>query len=168
LHQVKIDNKQNWNKKHLATITQNYSKSPFFEDYIDIFYDTLSNPGNSLVDLNIKLITNICKAMEIDTTKLYRSSELGIKGNRIQKLINICHHFNADIFYEGAAGRNYINDIEFNNEGIQVNYQDYNHPKYNQRYGNFIEELSIIDLLFNCGKSSLSILSSNAKELNNR
>ena len=46
----------------------------------------------------------------------------------------------------------------FKKEGIQVFFQDYKHPQYNQLYGSFEPYLSVIDLLFNCGPDSLSIL----------
>ncbi|MFH1335653.1 MAG: WbqC family protein, partial [Candidatus Zixiibacteriota bacterium] len=36
--------------------------------------------------------------------------------------------------------------------------QDYHHPTYPQLYGAFTPYLSVIDLLFNCGKESLKII----------
>jgi hypothetical protein len=39
-------------------------------------------------------------------------------------------------------------------------YQNYRHPVYKQLFGDFIPYLSVIDLLFNHGEESLSILTS--------
>ena len=47
----------------------------------------------------------------------------------------------------------------FKQRGIKIVFQDYQHPQYRQNYGEFIPYLSVIDLLFNCGKESLAILS---------
>jgi hypothetical protein len=79
-------------------------------------------------------------------------------GDRIERLINICKKFNADIFYEGASGKNYIEEEAFSKEGIRVVFQDYRYPIYDQLYGNFIPYLSVIDLIFNQGDKSLSVL----------
>ena len=38
-------------------------------------------------------------------------------------------------------------------------YENFSHPKYNQLYGDFIKNMSIIDLLLNEGPNSSKILS---------
>ena len=55
-------------------------------------------------------------------------------------------------------GRDYANINEFENEGVKIIFQDYKHPTYKQLFGKFIPNLSIIDLLFNCGENSAEIL----------
>jgi len=42
-----------------------------------------------------------------------------------------------------------------------VVFQSFNHPVYHQLYGDFIPNLSLLDLLFNCGPNSLKILEGN-------
>jgi hypothetical protein len=46
----------------------------------------------------------------------------------------------------------------FKEAGIEVVFQDYRHPVYKQLYGEFESNLSVIDLLFNCGPESRQIL----------
>ena len=41
---------------------------------------------------------------------------------------------------------------------IRVIFQHFNHPIYPQAYGPFEPNLSALDLLFNCGPDSLTIL----------
>lgn len=78
--------------------------------------------------------------------------------NKMERLVRICKVFEADTFYEGAAGRNYIDDNYFAGHGIKMEYQDYKHPVYSQLYGEFVPYLSVIDLLFNHGDESLNII----------
>ena len=41
---------------------------------------------------------------------------------------------------------------------INLSYQNYTHPTYNQLFGDFIPYMSVIDLLFNEGNNSLGII----------
>ena len=156
--EVKIDKKINWRKKHLSSIKQNYSKAPYFKSYIDIFEEAYSHEWESLVCIDMHFILELASCLGMRDKKIVRSSSLNVTGDRIERLINICKLFDANIFYEGAAGRNYIDDSQFLRHGIMVEFQDYKHSVYKQLYGDFIPYLSVIDLLFNHGKESLSIL----------
>ena len=51
----------------------------------------------------------------------------------------------------GAAGVNYLEDYrkKFDVNNIGITYHDYLDPIYNQRGKQFIEKLSILDLVFN-------------------
>jgi hypothetical protein len=62
---------------------------------------------------------------------------------------------------EGAGSRRYIEEEWFNEQGIQLQWQQFKHPQYSQLHGAFAEKLSIIDLIFNCGPQARSILLAN-------
>jgi hypothetical protein len=158
INQVKIDNKINWRKKHLFSIRQNYSKAPFFKKYIHIFEETYSEEWEYLVEIDLHFILKLVECLGMGHKEIVMASSLNIKGKRIERLIRICKKFNATIFYEGASGKNYIDEAHFTEHGIKVEYQDYKHPLYKQLYGDFIPYLSVIDLIFNHGGDSLSIL----------
>jgi WbqC-like protein len=42
--------------------------------------------------------------------------------------------------------------------GVRLDYQRYEHPTYRQLYGDFMPSLSVVDLLYNCGPESRTIL----------
>jgi len=155
---VRIDNKNDWKKKHLHSLKTNYSKSPFFSKYIGIFESAYSKAWEYLIDINMHFILELSKCLGLNDRKIVRSSTLNITGDKMDRLVKICKTFGADIFYEGAAGKNYIDEKLFSNHGIAIEYQDYAHPIYKQLYGGFISHLSVVDLLFNHGDEGLSIL----------
>ncbi|MBI4619828.1 MAG: WbqC family protein [Desulfobacterales bacterium] len=155
---IKIDNKTNWGKKHLLSLKINYSKSPFFSKYIDIFEDAYSRMWGNLIDINMHFILELSRCLGLSSKKIIRSSTLNITGEKTDRLIKICKMFSVDVFYEGSAGKNYIDENLFNSQGIRIEYQNYNHPVYKQLYGDFMPYLSVVDLLFNHGDESLSIL----------
>ncbi|HAG51110.1 MAG: hypothetical protein A2X87_04490 [Deltaproteobacteria bacterium GWC2_42_51] len=166
VNEIKIDNKLNWRKKHLFSIKQNYSKAQYFKKYIDIFEEAYSKEWEYLVDIDIYFILKLAECLGMGDKKIIKSSTLSVTGDRIERLVNICKLYNADIFYEGAAGKNYIDDSHFAKNGIKVEYQDYKHPVYNQLHGDFVPYLSVIDILFNNGDKSLLILANPNLEVN--
>ena len=155
---IKIDNKVNWRKKHLTSIRQNYAKSKYFNDYIGFFDDAYGRDWEYLIDLDMFFIRGLAACIGIGDKQIVCSSGLPVDGDRIDRLIDLCRFFGADVFYEGVAGKNYIEEDLFRDQGIRVEYQDYKHPVYRQLYGKFIPYLSVVDLLFNHGKESLSII----------
>ena len=42
--------------------------------------------------------------------------------------------------------------------GIRVEFQEYDHPRYSQLFGEFEPYMSVVDLIFNHGAESLEIL----------
>lgn len=157
LLQTQIVDQKHWPRKHLNSIRAYYSQAPFFNRYFNDLSEMLQQDWSFLVDLDITLIRYLLAELGI-TTPLIRSSELGTPGHKTERLIALLKGLGATSFYEGAAGRNYIVLEEFEKAGIVLEYQDYHHPVYPQLYGEFIPYLSVIDLMFNCGDKSLSIL----------
>jgi hypothetical protein len=164
INEIRIDNKVNWRKKHLMSLKMNYTKSSFFDRYIGIFEEAYSRDWDYLVDIDMYFILKLAECLGMADKKIVCSSSLNVEGDRIERLIKICKMFGADVFYEGAAGRNYIDSTQFAGHGITIEYQDYKHPVYKQLYGEFTPYLSIVDLLFNCGDESLEIIESGVME----
>ncbi|OGV71001.1 MAG: hypothetical protein A2283_01830 [Lentisphaerae bacterium RIFOXYA12_FULL_48_11] len=154
---VRIDTGSSWQRKHKNALTLSYSKAKFFKTYADEFFGLLEKDWKFLCELDIALTLWLCSKLGVEVEAV-RSSELGIAGDRIERLIGIIRHFGGNVFYEGAAGRNYIDPAVFRKEGISVRFQDYRHPSYEQLYGEFVPYLTVLDLLFNCGDRSLEIL----------
>jgi len=157
IRDVKINSSVPWYKKHIKAIKQNYSRSPFLDCYADSLFEILGRSWKFLIDLDLELIVWLSRELGI-RTPIMLSSDLGIPGANVQRLVDIIHALGGTHFYEGSAGRNYIETEFFANAGISITFQDYQHPNYQQLYKDFVPNLSVIDLLFNCGSESLKIL----------
>ncbi|MCD6459480.1 WbqC family protein [bacterium] len=157
IYEVKIDNRTHWRKKHRKTIEQNYRKAPFFEKFYPVLEKGFLTAWDSLLECDMYFINEIKKFLQIDTP-LISSRTLHSKGDSTDRLIKICNELKADTFYEGLAGKNYIDESLFQQKGLKLVYQQYGHPVYKQLYKNFISHLSVIDLIFNEGPGSLDII----------
>jgi len=64
----------------------------------------------------------------------------------------------ADTYLSGTGGKAYLEEDLFMKAGLRLEYQKFSLSQYPQGQIPFIPNLSIIDLLFNCGKESSRIL----------
>ena len=110
--------------------------------------------------LNEALIAFLRNALEI-TTPLVRSSELKASGAKSEMIIGLCRQVGADAYLAGTGGsKDYLDLDAFARAGIRVLWQDFQHPRYAQlpMRDSFIERLSAIDMLANCGPESARML----------
>ena len=73
----------------------------------------------------------------------------------------MCIQLNADIYIFGEQEKNYTDEDSFNNKGISLYFQSYNHPVYNQTKGEFLPFMIVFGLFFNEDEKSRDILLSN-------
>ena len=168
LNKTRIKNDQKWKKKHWKTIQQFYCKSVYWEDYSAKFDEIYSKNWELLIDLNINIIQYLINEFGINV-KILRSSLLNLPGKNVNYLINICNYLKTDTYLSPPRAACYIekNNL-FLDEGINLVYHNYKHPKYNQQFGEFIPYMSSIDLLFNEGINSLNIIKSGRIEISER
>lgn len=157
INEVKINNELKWNDRHLKTISMNYSKAKYFNKYYEDIYNIIKSEYTYIDQLNINLITYFCKQLKIHT-KIVKSSELNVNGNSTERLINICKTLKADTYLSGKGGEKYQDEDMYRKNGIKLIYTNFKHPFYTQLWGEFIPNLSILDLLFNCGEESIEII----------
>ena len=157
-NQVKINNSENWPKKHIRSIEFCYSKSPFYKDYINSFVDIFNKKYEYLIDLNLAIFKLLLKEFDIQT-KIKFASEYNLKNKKSDRALDLALKTKASHILFGELGVNYANTENFEKNLIKPTFQNYNHPIYKQSNSKkFISKLSAIDLLFNCGKDSKKIL----------
>ena len=157
LNQVVISYDSEWIKSHSELIYQNYKDAPYFSSYWNEIKKILEQKSNLLIDLNLNLISYFLKILQINTTTI-RSSELKITKTKTQRLVDICTQVNASCYISGIGGKNVVDESLFKNSNIKLTYENSIHPNYNQIHGNFMKNMSIIDLIFNEGEKSSEIL----------
>ncbi len=146
--------------KHIRSIEASYSKSPYFSQYSSGLFELLSAGHDSLADLTISLIVWLRDQLGI-LTPFKRSSELSIEGSKADLLAGICSHLNIDHYISPLGSKDYMDQSDaFEKRGISVSYFHFAHPEYPQLSNDFLPYMSIIDLMFNAGPKSLSIIQS--------
>ncbi len=150
-------------QKHVHVIEHNYRRAPYFDLYFPALLEILQIRADqrALVDLNLCLIEWLCRLLGIQT-KLIRSSSLGEGGKRCELLVNICQRLKANSYLSALGSAGYLlQELDrFSHAGIQVAFQNYQHPQYAQRFQPFCPYASVLDILFNEGDRSMEIIRS--------
>ncbi len=160
LDEVEIDNKQSWRRKHWGAISSHYRKAPFFKDHELFLREVYEREWSKLNDLNYEMLFYFLKALGVKT-RVIKSSEMNLRGEATERLVNLCKDLGASAYLTGAfAAQEYLDENLFAQAGIGLRMHEFDGPVYPQLYPekDFIPELSILDLLFHCGPESLPIL----------
>ena len=144
-----------WTTKHWKTITQNYLRSPYFKEiapWLKKLY--FAESFCSISSLNRHFIENICKYLAIET-HISNSWDYNLQEGKSERLVDFCVQAGGTEYISGSAARNYIDENVFSERGIKLTWFDYTgYPEYPQLWGEFIHGVTILDLLFNCGKKA--------------
>jgi hypothetical protein len=157
INKVEIANTVHWARKHLTSISEAYAAAPFRDAYLPALADLLQRRWERLADLDIAVSKLMCIWFGLERP-MYRSSELGIGGDRNSRLLALCHHFGATTYLSGDAARAYLDTGLFAEHGIHVQWQEFKHPQYPQQHGPFLPYMSALDLVLNVGDESAPVL----------
>ena len=157
--EIQIKN-NGWNEKHLNSIKNFYGKTKYFNEYYPSLEKFYTNTYDKLIDLNMDINKWFFKLLDINTKIIY-SSELCDNDLRgLDKIMYILNKINTTryITSNGPGASRYIDEKVFKDNNIELIWNEYTHPTYNQQFGEFIPYMSILDLLFNEGPNSKNII----------
>lgn len=157
INEAEIDNTQNWKRKHEKSIQVNYKKAPYLDLYFPKFQEIFSQDWNLLADFNIAIIKLCIEILELDTP-VQIASELGVSGDSTSYILDICRKTDSDAYMHGKHAMDYVDFQLLEREGITNIIQDYQAIKYKQVTEEFEPNLSILDILFNCGPESRDVI----------
>ena len=127
---IKLDLSSDWKKNHFKSIKICYQSSPFYEFYEDDLISFFNLDYENLYDLNLKSIKMVCNWLKIKMPE--------------------------DIYNEKNKYDYKIQDLTHMSNCKRTSYLK--QKKYNQTFetkNGFINNLSVIDLIFNCGPNSI-------------
>lgn len=148
-----------WQSKHWKTLGANYGRAASFKQASELLrplyeehqYETLS-------EVNRTFIRSISNYLGI-STPITLSSTYSYEGDRVGKLVSLCKNSGASTYVSGPSAKNYLDVEQFQKSGIEVEWFEYNgYPTYPQLWGDFVHEVSIVDLIFSRGLSSYKYL----------
>lgn len=149
INEVMVANKAkpDWTRQHWLMLKHNYSRAPFWKKYRGFFEKTYSQKWTRLIDLNMHLIRGLMSFLKIDKP-LVMASSLSVSGQKSELVLAQCKALGATTLLSGVGARSYLNLQRFEQQGIKVIFQNFQHPVYPQLAGKFVPDLSAVDYLF--------------------
>jgi hypothetical protein len=159
IREVEVFGDSNWQRKHLRGIQQNYANAPYLDDHFPALKSIYKDNYQKLVALNVALIRYFLEALHIET-ELVLQSDLEVTGRATNLIIRICQRLGAQRYLTFSISAKYLDRRDFDRERIDLQLARHEAPVYPQLWGSFVGNLSVLDLLLNCGPRSKVILSS--------
>jgi len=155
---VMINDTIRWQHKHQKSLTSAYGRAEYYHDIMSAIKWVWEKPWKSLSRLNIEVVGCLRELLGIETEELV-ASELGVDVKQPDKrIIQLVKAAGGDTYLSGPGGRNYMDLPTYEREGIEVIFSRFNHPVYEQQFGEFQPHMSVLDLLMNHGGSSIDII----------
>jgi len=144
-----------WQVKHWKALECNYRRASRFNEvaaWLEPLY--LAEFHTQLSQINRRFIESVCHYLGIGT-KITNSWDYTLLHGKTERLVGLCTQVGGTEYISGPAAKNYIQEGEFADSGIKLTWFDYSgYREYPQLWGEFIHGVSILDLLFNCGKDA--------------
>jgi len=152
INQTIIDNLDYFKKKFLKTIDNSYKKSINYDSAISYINDVLSVETSNISELAIISITkffekyNLKRNFYISSKDFPQTKHL----NKSERLIRITKELNSANYINMIGGKDLYSKQEFKNKNVNLFFLCPEPLVYSQQnYSNFINNLSIIDLIMN-------------------
>jgi hypothetical protein len=162
INEVEIFNERGWGEKFCQRLDFSYHHAPYYPDHRPFFDDVFKKGWTHLVGLNLAILDYVRDVLELKSA-FQLNSELGVVAAGTHLLVEICRKTEANIYLSSAPGKKYIDEDMLRRAGVEVRYFKYRPPAYPQLWGPFLPNLSIVDLLFNCGPRSCQIISASGR-----
>jgi len=153
---------QRWAAKHWATMSQSYTRAPYFADHKDWLGGLFRAAAGerNLSRINYRFLSEICRVLGIKTPISWSSDYRLVEG-QTERLVDLCKQTGATDYVSGPAARAYLDERLFEQERVKVTYIDYSgYPKYRQLNPPFGHGVSILDLLLNEGSNASKFMKS--------
>jgi hypothetical protein len=154
IRDTEIDGSE-WAVVHWKALTQNYARAPHFAEiaaWIEPLY--LAAPASHLSELNRRFIEAICAYLRIETV-IGDSRDYVLVEGKTERLADLCAQAGGTEYISGPAAKNYIDERVFEARGIKLTWFDYSgYSEYPQLWGEFTHGVTVLDLLFNCGREA--------------
>lgn len=156
---VEIDYSRSWQKKHSGAWSQNYRNAPYFSAIMALLDEYLTEPYETINLLNVSLIRRICDYLDL-TTPLIHSSNFNLQGHKTDRLIDLLKKLDATSYLSGPSADAYLDKEVFRLNDIQLEYKSYDFAPYPQLWGDFVGEVTVLDLIANCGPDARQLIRS--------
>ncbi|HMF86955.1 MAG TPA: WbqC family protein [Gemmatimonadaceae bacterium] len=146
-----------WREQVLKTLTSAYGRAEHYRATMALIEPLVNNPEPNLSRFNQLAITTLARRLKLHSSRFVLSSSLHLESTSNDLLIDITRAVGGRTYLCGGGASEYFDERPFEEAGIDVRYQNFVHPQYQQASsGQAIPGLSVIDAIMNCGMDVVS------------
>jgi len=119
-----------WIKKSLKRLNQQYGNALKSDLGVEILHYAFDSSEKSLASYNIRIIQLLSSYIGLKTSFIKASDLRYHKKEKASDIIAICKEIGATEYVCGSGSKFYIQDQQFLEEGLKVNWLNYNYPNY--------------------------------------
>ena len=135
--------------KHWKTLQANYARTPGFQRWKDELHALLHQQYLTLDEVTIASTEWMIDKLEISNKRLRASEITGAHGRASELVASICEALEGDQYLTGTGALAYLQAEDFKRIGCEVLVQRWQPFSYQQPRGDFVPDLSTLDLLLN-------------------
>jgi hypothetical protein len=164
IRDLEIYEKRRWVGKFLLTLRHFYGKSVHFEPIFEKVKAAVETPEESFISLAVALLNLLSESLDIPTGMILQS-ETGITGRGTSLLVALAKETGAQEVVLPYFSEKAVESDRFREEKIEVRFLRYAPPPYPQFWGDFVENLSALDLLLCLGAAGKAVIEKGARVL---
>ena len=141
-----------WRRSHRAMLKNALATAPCLAEALEVYDDALEQ--SRLSEVLIRSCEAQARLMAAMPGRIVRIAELDIGGVSWRRVIEIVKAVGGSRYISGAGGANYLDHVEFDRQGLSVEYMAYNPLPWPQQHGEFTPYVTGLDLIAACGAGS--------------
>jgi hypothetical protein len=158
-------------RKIRKSLYQCYGQHPFWTEYGEPILQIVQGGHTRLLDLNLALLRFLAEALGIDWAKVQIQSNLRSQGRKNELVATLTQSAGGDRYLSGGYAPGPAGDVsktrtaaDYNDpavyaaHGIELEYQDFVHPEYDQGGNPFVPGLSALDALVRLGPRTMELV----------
>jgi hypothetical protein len=162
IRDVQVDYTQDWINYQINRFSECYKQAKFFSEASGFLELLKQNNPATISELNRYLIDEITRYLGIKTP-MEVSWKYSPRSTKTERIIDILQKVNATVYLSGSNADGYLNKDLFRENHISLEYKSYVYDPYPQPWGDFIGDVTILDLIANCGLDARKFLKSSEK-----
>ncbi len=172
---VEISDSSDWRRQFLACVHHEYRRCPFFEPVLPLIEGVVNFETTSLSQLNCNGVSAIAAFLGIETDIVVAPQleelerrlvdfERGASeewdgrprpsSRKVARLVELCRINGSRTYVNLIGGKSLYSRAELARHDVDIHFLSMDDIRYSQAGNRFLERLSIVDVLLNCGREA--------------
>ena len=153
IRDIKIDTGSNWQEKMRGQLSIYKKRAPFYRDVMSVVEKVINLECESISELAIESVVRTCEYLEIpiqyDVYSQMKHEAIDVR-EPDEWALYITRQMGYDTYVNPPGGKSFFHAEKYEKMGIDLQFLTQELPHYNQRTSEFVEGLSILDVMMFC------------------